>query len=70
MAETSAKKQTTINLIASLVSFGINLAINFFLTPYLIRTLGTESYGFIGLANDFVQYAGIITSALNVMAGR
>lgn len=70
MAETSAKKQTTINLIASMVSFGINLAINFFLTPYLIGTLGTESYGFIGLANDFVQYAGIITSALNVMAGR
>lgn len=70
MAEKSAKKQTTINLIASLVSFGINLAINFFLTPYLIRALGTESYGFIGLANNFVQYAGIITSALNVMAGR
>ena len=36
MAEKSAKKQTTINLIASLVSFGINLAINFVLTPYLI----------------------------------
>lgn len=70
MAEKSAKKQTTINLIASLVSFGINLAINFFLTPYLIGVLGTESYGFIGLANDFVQYAGIITSALNMMAGR
>lgn len=70
MAEKSAKKQTTINLIASLVSFGINLAINFFLTPYLIGALGTESYGFIGLANNFVQYAGIITSALNTMAGR
>lgn len=70
MAETGAKKQTTINLMASLVSFGVNLAINFFLTPYLIQALGTESYGFIGLANNFVQYAGIITSALNIMAGR
>lgn len=60
----------TINLFASLISFGVNLSINFFLTPYLIKALGTESYGFIGLANNFVQYASIITSALNVMAGR
>lgn len=70
MAEKNTGKQMTVNLIASIVSFGVNMAINFFLTPYLVKSLGTESYGFIGLANNFVQYATIITSALNSMSGR
>lgn len=70
MSERTTSKQMTINLLASIVSFGVNMAINFFLTPYLVASLGTESYGFIGLANNFVQYATIITLALNSMSGR
>lgn len=70
MAEKNSEKQMTINLLASIISFGVNMAINFFLTPYLVESLGTESYGFIGLANNFVQYATIITVALNSMSGR
>ncbi len=70
MSEKNTGKQMTINLLASIISFGVNMAINFFLTPYLVKSLGTESYGFIGLANNFVQYATIITSALNSMSGR
>ena len=70
MAEKNSGKQMTINLLASIISFGVNMAINFFLTPYLVESLGTESYGFIGLANNFVQYATIITVALNSMSGR
>ena len=66
----SSGKQMSINIIASLVSFGITMGINFFLTPYLVKSLGTEAYGFIGLSNNFVQYATIITSALNSMSGR
>ena len=63
-------KQMTINMLAAVVSFTINVGINFFLTPYLVKELGTEAYGFIGLANNFVQYASIITAALNSMSGR
>lgn len=63
-------KQMTINMLAAVVSFSINVGINFFLTPYLVKELGTEAYGFIGLANNFVQYASIVTAALNSMAGR
>lgn len=70
MSKKSSSKQMTINLLASIISFGVNMAINFFLTPHLVKTLGTESYGFIGLANNFVQYATIITLALNSMSGR
>lgn len=70
MTEKVSEKQMSINVIASLVSFMVTTGINFFLTPYLTKELGTEAYGFIGLANNFVQYATVITSALNSMAGR
>ena len=66
----SNSKQMAVNMIAAIVSFGINIGINFFLTPYLVKELGTEAYGFIGLANNFVQYASIVTAALNSMSGR
>ncbi len=70
MASKSTGKQMSINIIASIVSFAVTIGINFFLTPYIVDTLGQEAYGFIGLANNFVQYATIVTSALNSMAGR
>lgn len=70
MAEKSSSKQMSINVIASLISFAVTTGINFFLTPYLTKQLGTEAFGFIGLANNFVQYATIVTSALNAMSGR
>lgn len=66
----STGKQMSINLIATVIAFGVNVGINFLLTPYLVKSLGTEAYGFIGIANNFVQYATIITAALNSMSGR
>jgi O-antigen/teichoic acid export membrane protein len=46
------------------------LGISFFLTPYIVETLGKEAYGFYPLANNFVLYTGILTTALNSMSGR
>ena len=60
----------TVNMLAAVVSFIINTGINFILTPILVRELGSDTYGFIGLANNFVQYATIVTVALNSMSGR
>lgn len=70
MRNISTKRQMTINMIAAVVSFLIGTGINFILAPYLVKELGSETYGFIGLANNFVQYATIVTSALNSMSGR
>lgn len=70
MSKKSTSKQMSINLIASIISFAVNVGINFFLTPFLVKELGTEAYGFIGLANNFVQYATVITAALNSISGR
>lgn len=57
-------------MIASLITFVVNLAIGFVLTPYIVSSVGAEAYGFVGLANDIINYATIITIALNSVAGR
>ena len=65
-----AKKQLAINMLANIIAFVIQFGINFFFTPYLIRTVGKEAYGFFPLANSFISYASIFTIALNSMASR
>lgn len=64
------KKQLTINMVAQIVAFAVNLFISFFVTPYIIEQVGVEAYGFVGLSNEFIGYAQIITIALNSMAAR
>lgn len=46
------------------------MGISFLLTPYIIDTVGKEAYGFVGIANNFVSYAKLITLALNALAMR
>lgn len=58
------------NVIASVVAFFLSTCISFFLTPYIVRSLGTAAYGFIGLSNSIISYTALITVALNAMAGR
>lgn len=65
-----SNKRLAINMIANIISFIVAMGINFLLTPYIVNTVGKEAYGFVGLANNFVGYAQIITIALNSMAGR
>ena len=63
-------KQFSINMIAQLIGFVVNLGISFLLTPFIVKNVGSEAFGFVGLANNFVGYAQVITIALNSMAGR
>ena len=64
------KKELLINMISSIVSFVITMGISFFLTPFIVGKLGREAYGFIGLINNIISYASVVTIALNSMAGR
>ena len=66
----SESKRLSINIVAQVVSFSVQLAINFLLTPFIVAKLGTDAFGFIGLAENFVLYAQILIIALNSMAGR
>lgn len=63
-------KQLLINIIASFITFVINISIGFLFTPYVVGKVGSEAYGFVSLANSMVNYATIITIALNSVAGR
>lgn len=64
------KKQLLVNMVASLVNFAVSVGIGLILTPYIVRNIGAEAYGFVGLANTFVSYAQLLTIALNSVAGR
>ena len=63
-------KSMWMSMVASVVAFLLSTAVSFFLTPYLIKTVGEDEYSFYPLANSFVSYISIITVALNSMAGR
>ena len=63
-------KQLSISLITQLISFALNLAISFFLTPYVIEFIGKDVYGFVSLANNFTSYVSVFTVALNGILSR
>ena len=66
----SKNRQLAINMLSSFVAFAVNLCINFFLSPFVIKKLGIEAIGFLRLSSDIIGYTSIITIALNSMAGR
>lgn len=63
-------KRTLINLGTNLVSMVLNIAIGFWLSPYVVSHIGVEANGFVTLATNFTTYAGLIVTALNSMASR
>lgn len=63
-------KQLSVNLISQIITFGLNLCISFFLTPYVIEYIGKDVYGFVSLANNFTSYVSVATVALNGMLSR
>ena len=66
----SSNRQLAINTVLTAISFVIGLAVTFFLTPYIVKALGRAAYGFIALSSTIIGYTGLMTIALNAMAGR
>lgn len=64
------EKRDVVNFISKFLSFAINIIITFFVSSFVIKQIGSEAYGFVGLANEFVGYAQVISIALNSMASR
>lgn len=52
------------NVAASWFGFGVNLAVVFFLTPYMIHHLGTELYGLWLALQSIVGYYGLVDVGL------
>lgn len=66
----SPNQLLAINMTASLISLLVTFGISFILSPYIVRTVGVEAYGFVSLGNNFVSYASLATVALDALAGR
>lgn len=66
----SDKKQLAVNMVTNLLYMAINYVITFFLTSYIVSNISGEAYGFIGLCNNLINYATLVTVALNSVAGR
>ena len=63
-------QRTMVSLMTSLIAMGLSILTSFFLSPYIVENFGEEANGFTQLANNFVNYATLLTIALNSMAGR
>lgn len=64
------KRVLAINLMASVMTLVVNVAINLLVMPYIVNMVSAEAYGFVSLANNIVNYATIITVALNSVSSR
>ena len=64
------KKIFFINLASQILLLIINVGLSLLLVPFITNKIGSESYAFVTLGNDFINYAQIITIALNSMATR
>lgn len=63
-------RQLAKNLFFNSGTFFINLCLTFFLSPYLVRTVGKEAYGFYPLIGSIIGYSIIISAAIGSMSGR
>ena len=68
--ELSRNQQTIINITAAELNMLVTTLISFVLSPYIASTLGVEANGFVGLAQNFITYAALISTALNSMGSR
>ncbi|MDO4870862.1 MAG: oligosaccharide flippase family protein [Candidatus Saccharibacteria bacterium] len=66
----SDSKKSFINIIAALILLVINSLVSFFLTPFIVKNVGTEANGFVMLASNFINYIAILTIAFNSVASR
>lgn len=65
-----SNKRLAINMLATFTTFAVGMGISFFLSPFIVRTLGRAAYGFVGLSYNITSYTSLLTVALNAMAGR
>lgn len=61
---------TAFNVASAIITLGVQMAVSFFLSGFLVATLGEEANGFTQLANNFVSYASLVTIAFNSMGQR
>lgn len=66
----SSRLATAFNVASAIATLGVQMAVSFFLSSYLVSALGEVANGFTQLANNFVSYASLVTLAFNSMGSR
>ncbi|TXF69052.1 MATE family efflux transporter [Bacillus subtilis] len=60
----------TINFSANLTAFLLSVFLSVWLTPFIVKTLGVEAFGFVHLTQNVINYFSIITVALSSVVVR
>lgn len=63
-------KQVSKNLLANVSYFALNVAMNLFLVPFLISSLGIASYALVPLATTMTNYVNLVVQSLNTSVSR
>lgn len=58
------------NLMARIVSMALQLVVTWVVTRILVEAIGSDANGYFQMSNDFVNYATILSIALNSMGSR
>lgn len=66
----SDNKQLALNIVFNVVYYLLELGTSFLLTPYIVKNIGAEAFGFVGLTSNIISYTTLITVALNAMSSR
>lgn len=56
----------TINFSANLTAFLLSVFLSVWMTPFIVKTLGVEAFGFVHLTQNVINYFSIITVALRL----
>lgn len=64
------KSTTYINVFTSILTLLITIIIDFFLSPFIVQKLGAEANGYAQMATNFINFASLLTLALNSMGAR
>lgn len=60
----------SLNIICAVLFFALQIAINFFLAPFILEHLGQSAYGFLVLCNSIVSWGYIFSTLINALSSR
>ncbi len=59
-----------INFGANVTAFLLSVFLSVWMTPFIVKTLGVEAFGFVHLTQNIINYFSIITVALSSVVVR
>lgn len=63
-------RRMLMNLLGQLTTFVCSLGISFWITPFVVQSLGAEAYGYVNLATGFTSYISLFAVAITSMLSR